>query len=127
MKMNFARLTAQVARAFGDREALVNVERGRRYTARELHLLSNRIVNMMRDRLQLRRGDRYLCILENDNLSLLHAWTALKGEAAAALCASGVVVGRRTSPGAGGPVEVAKQLQRYQVQLDATQTRLGEL
>jgi argininosuccinate lyase len=49
------------------------------------------------------------------------------GEAAAALCAPGVVVARRTSPGAGGPVEVAKQLQRYQVQLDATQTRLGEL
>ena len=84
MKMNFARLTAQVARAYGDREALVNVERARRYTARELHLLSNRIVNMMRDRLQLRRGDRYMCILENDNLSLLHAWTVLKGEAAAA-------------------------------------------
>ena len=43
------------------------------------------------------------------------------------LCAPGVVVARRTSPGAGGPVEVAKQMQRYQVQLDATQTRLGEL
>jgi argininosuccinate lyase len=49
------------------------------------------------------------------------------GEGAAALCASGVVVSRRTSPGAGGPVEVAKQLQRYQVQLDATRSRLGEL
>jgi Acyl-CoA synthetases (AMP-forming)/AMP-acid ligases II len=84
MKMNFARLTAQVVRRFGDREALVNVERGRRYTFRELDGLSNRVINMMRDRLNLRRGDSYLCILENDNLSLLHAWTSLKGEAAAA-------------------------------------------
>jgi fatty-acyl-CoA synthase len=84
MRMNFARLTAQVAQWYGDREALVHIERGRRYTIRELHLLSNRIINMLRDRLALRRGDTYLCILENDNLSLLHAWTVLKGEAAAA-------------------------------------------
>jgi len=83
MKMNIARLTAQAARIHGDREALVNVERGRRYCARDLHLLSNRIVNMMRERLGLTRGDRYFCILENDNLSLLHTWTALKGEATA--------------------------------------------
>jgi fatty-acyl-CoA synthase len=83
MKMNFARLTAQIARIHGDREALVNTERGRRYTARDLHLLSNRIVNMMRERLRLGRGDSYLCILENDSLSLLQTWTALKGEATA--------------------------------------------
>ena len=81
MKVNFARITAQIARMHGDREALVNIERGRRYTVREIHLLSNRIVNMMRDRLHLRRADTYLCILENDSLSLLHNWTSLKGEA----------------------------------------------
>ncbi|MBM7063015.1 AMP-binding protein [Pseudomonas sp. UL073] len=84
MKMNFARTFAQLAVRHGDREALVNLERQRRYSFAELHRLTNRIVNMMRERLQLRRGDRYLCILENDNLSLLHTWTALKGEAAAA-------------------------------------------
>ena len=82
MKMNFARMTEQLALRFRDREALVNIERGRRYTHRELDLLTNRIVNMMRERLQLRRGDIYMCILDNDNLSLMHAWTALKGEAA---------------------------------------------
>ncbi|MCY1347561.1 2-succinylbenzoate--CoA ligase [compost metagenome] len=84
MKMNFARTFAQLAVRHGDHEALVNIERGRRYSFAELHRLTNRIVNMMRERLQLRRGDVYLCILENDNLSLLHTWTALKGEAAAA-------------------------------------------
>ncbi|MCY1227055.1 Long-chain-fatty-acid--CoA ligase FadD13 [compost metagenome] len=84
MQINFARLMAQIAVRWGDREALVNLERQRRYTHRELHALTNRIVNMMREQLALRRGDTYLCILDNDNLSLLHSWTVLKGEAAAA-------------------------------------------
>ncbi|MGO4810828.1 class I adenylate-forming enzyme family protein [Cupriavidus sp. 2MCAB6] len=84
MKMNFARLTGQLAMLHRDREALVNIERSRRFTHAELHRYTNRVVNMMRERLSLRRGDIYMCILENDNLSLLHAWTALKGEAAVA-------------------------------------------
>ncbi|MDN7139808.1 AMP-binding protein [Pseudomonas sp. JQ170] len=84
MKMNFARTFAQLALRYGDHEALVNIERNRRYSFAGLHRLTNRIVNMMRERLQLRRGDVYLCMLENDNLSLLHTWTALKGEAAVA-------------------------------------------
>ncbi|CAB3793747.1 Long-chain-fatty-acid--CoA ligase [Paraburkholderia caffeinitolerans] len=82
MKMNFARIMGQLAMQFADQEALVNIERERRYTFRELHRLTNRIANMMRSRLGLRRGDVAFCILENDNLSLLHAWTAFKGEAA---------------------------------------------
>ena len=82
MKMDFARVMGQVAVQFAGQEALVNIERGRRYTFRELHALTNRIANMMRTRLGLHRGDVALCILENDNLSLLHAWTAFKGEAA---------------------------------------------
>jgi acyl-CoA synthetase (AMP-forming)/AMP-acid ligase II len=84
MKTNFARMMGLLAVRYADREALVNIERRRRYTFRELHLLTNRIVNMMRARLQLRRGDVYLCLLENDNLSLLHTWTTFKGDAAAA-------------------------------------------
>ena len=83
MKTNFARVVAAVARQYADREALVNVERKRRYTFRELHLLTNRIANMMRSKLGLVRGDRYLLILDNDNLSLLHHVTIFKGEAAA--------------------------------------------
>ncbi|QQX86192.1 AMP-binding protein [Cupriavidus necator] len=83
MKMNFANLTAQIAMHHRDREALVNIERNRRFTHAQLHRFTNRVANMLRERLALRRGDNYLCILENDNLSLLHAWTALKGEAAA--------------------------------------------
>lgn len=85
MKVNFTRMMRQLVRSFGSSEALVNVERGRRYTFSELHLLTNRIVNMMRGRLGLLRGSSYLYLLENDNLSLLHAWTILKGDAAAVL------------------------------------------
>lgn len=84
MKMNFARVMGQVARHYAGQEALVNVERNRRYRFDELHRLTNRIANMIRTRLDLRRGDVALCILENDNLSLLHAWSAFKGEAALA-------------------------------------------
>jgi acyl-CoA synthetase (AMP-forming)/AMP-acid ligase II len=83
MKVNFARILGYTALRYANNEALVNIERERRYTFRELHLLTNRIVNMMRERLDLRRDDAYLCLLENDNMSLLHAWTALKGEARA--------------------------------------------
>lgn len=83
MRMNFANLTAQIAMQHRDREALVNTERNRRFTHGELHRFTNQVANMIRDRLNLRRGDVWLCILENDSLSLLHAWTALKGEAAA--------------------------------------------
>ncbi|MCY1278789.1 Long-chain-fatty-acid--CoA ligase [compost metagenome] len=82
--MNFARTFRNLAVRYADREALVNIERKRRYTFRDLHLLTNRIANMMRERLQLKRGDIYLCILDNDNVSLLHAWTSMKGEAAGA-------------------------------------------
>src|SRR5579871_4210132 len=83
MKMNFARILGYTALQYANNEALVNIERQRRYTFRELHLLTNRIANMMRERLHLRRGDAYMCLLENDNMALLHAWTALKGEAGA--------------------------------------------
>lgn len=85
MKVNFTRMMRQLARAHGPAEALVNVERGRRYSYSELHLLTNQIVNMMREKLDLRRGTTYSYILENDNLSLLHAWTILKGDAGAVL------------------------------------------
>ena len=48
------------------------------------------------------------------------------GEEAAALCAPGQAVHRRSSPGAGGPVQVAKQLAKFQKQLDTTLTRLQD-
>jgi acyl-CoA synthetase (AMP-forming)/AMP-acid ligase II len=83
MKMNFSTISERLADTFGEREALVNIERDRRYTFTEFHMLTNRIVNMMRQKLDLRRGDHWVNILDNDNASLLHFFTAMKGEAAA--------------------------------------------
>ena len=83
MKMNFSTISERLADTFGDREALINVERDRRYNFREYHLLTNRIVNMMRQKLDLQRGDYWVNIVDNDNASLLHFFTAMKGEAAA--------------------------------------------
>ena len=83
MLMNFSTISENLARTFGPLEAIFNVERQRRYTFAEYHLLTNRIVNMMRDRLGLRAGDTWLAILNNDNVSILSFFTALKGEACA--------------------------------------------
>jgi len=81
--MNFSRVMGLLARNFGDREALVNVERNRRYTYRQLHTCTNRIANMLRDTLQLRSGDKLMLILENDNMSLMHFMATWKQEATA--------------------------------------------
>lgn len=81
MKMNFSVISERLADTFSDREALVNIERNRRYTFREFHLLTNRIVNMMREKLDLRRGDCAVMIVDNDNASIMHWFTAMKSEA----------------------------------------------
>ena len=47
MNINFSNHIESLANRFGDQEAIVNIERNRRYTFAEFHLLSNRIVNMM--------------------------------------------------------------------------------
>jgi acyl-CoA synthetase (AMP-forming)/AMP-acid ligase II len=67
----------------GQREALVNTERGRRYSFAQYHALTNRIANAIRGELGLREGDRFYSILENDNLALLHFPTFFKQEATA--------------------------------------------
>ncbi len=84
MKVDFGRQMLQVARRYAEKEALVNIERDRRLTFMELHLLTNRIATMLMKRLGLRRGDTYFTILENDNMSLLHLWVLYKSEPAAA-------------------------------------------
>jgi fatty-acyl-CoA synthase len=80
MNVKFSRICEGLAESFGDREAFVNVERDRRFTFLEYHLVTNRIANVLRTDLGLSVGDRYVCILKNDNLSLLHWVTAAKAE-----------------------------------------------
>ncbi len=83
MKANFGRLMLQTAQKFGKKEAIVNVERNRRYSFNELHLLTNKICNMMHDEFGMDFGDIFVTLLENDNMSLFTAWMA-KGKASGA-------------------------------------------
>lgn len=85
MVLNFCRVMRHLALRHGEREAIVNVERNRRYTFSEYHRLTNRIANALRGELSLGPGDRFLLILENDNLTLLHFPTFLKQEATAVM------------------------------------------
>lgn len=57
MKVNFGTTLLQVASQFADKEAMVNIERGRRFTLMELHRITNRICNMLMNHYGLRRGD----------------------------------------------------------------------
>ena len=85
MKLNFCRVMRQLALRHGEKEALVNIERNRRYTYREYHLLTNRIANALRGPLDVRAGDCFMVVLENDNLSLLQFPTVLKQEGTAVM------------------------------------------
>ena len=72
MKLNFCRVMRHLAMRHGEAEAIVNVERNRRYSFREYHLLTNRVANALLGPLGVGAGDRFMVILENDNLALLH-------------------------------------------------------
>lgn len=86
MKVDFSRWSLDAAARFAKREALVNVERDRRYTHMELHRLTNRIATMIKSRLGLATGDFYLTILDNDNMSLLTFGTLAKSDVKAGWC-----------------------------------------
>jgi fatty-acyl-CoA synthase len=83
--MNFCRIMGLLAQRHGEREAIVNVERNRRYTWRQFHRLTNRIANALRTTLAVRAGDTFMLILENDNLSLLMLPTVFKQEGTVAM------------------------------------------
>jgi len=80
MKMNFCRVMRLMTMRFSDRQAIVNVERGRSYSYHDYHLLTNRIADALQNALAIGKGDKFLLILENDNLSLMTLPTVLKQE-----------------------------------------------
>lgn len=85
MKLNFCRVMRHLAMRHKDNEAIVNVERNRRFSFLEYHLLTNRIARVLSERLGIMSGDRFMLILENDNLALLHFPTFLKQEGTAVM------------------------------------------
>ncbi|MGF0237682.1 class I adenylate-forming enzyme family protein [Rhodococcus sp. IEGM1300] len=80
MNMNFSRIMRLLALRHRDQEAIVNVERNRRYTYEQYHLLTNRIADVLRSMLRVRSGERFMLILENDNLSLMMFPSTFKQE-----------------------------------------------
>ena len=80
MKMNYSRMLRSLALRFGSQEAIVNVERNRRYSYWDYHLLTNRIANALRTTFGVGNGDRFMLILENDNLSLMMLPCTMKQE-----------------------------------------------
>ena len=74
MLVNMGRVFKQTTDRFPDRPALINVERHRRYTYRQMHRLTNKICHMLTGRFGLSKGDRYVTILENDHMGLFHPW-----------------------------------------------------
>src|SRR5471032_2825579 len=80
MKMNFCRIMRLLALRHREQEAIVNIERNRRYTYEQYHLLTNRVADVLRNLLQVRAGERFMLILENDNLSLMMFPSTFKQE-----------------------------------------------
>jgi acyl-CoA synthetase (AMP-forming)/AMP-acid ligase II len=74
MMINMGRILQQSALRFADYPAVINVERGRRFTYARMHALSNRLSNALKHRFGLGRGDFYATILDNDNMALFHPW-----------------------------------------------------
>jgi len=80
VKMNFSRIMRLMTLRFRQHQAIVNVERKRSYTFEQYHLLTNRIADALRSQLGVGCGDKFLLILENDNLSLMMFPTVFKQE-----------------------------------------------
>ena len=72
--INMGRILQQSALRFADYPAVINVERGRRFTYARMHELTNRLSNALKHRFGLCRGDFYATILDNDNMALFHPW-----------------------------------------------------
>lgn len=83
MLMNPGRLLRQIVLQYSNKPALINVERGRKFTYNQLDDLSNRITNLLKYKYKLSKNDFYATILENDNMGLFHPWM-LKSDIGAA-------------------------------------------
>jgi len=72
MILNPGRILKQTALRYANETALVNCERDRRFTFKELHELTNKVCNMLVEEFKLGEGDRFAVLVENDNLGLLY-------------------------------------------------------
>jgi len=82
MLLNMGRILKQISLCFPDRAALINIERRREFTYRQMNALSNRVCNFLEYKFGLAEGDFFATLLENDNMGFFHPWM-LKSAAAA--------------------------------------------
>jgi acyl-CoA synthetase (AMP-forming)/AMP-acid ligase II len=85
MKLNFCRVMRMLAMRHAEKEAIVNVERNRRYTYAQYHCLTNQIANALRTTIGVGKDDKFMLILDNDNMSLLQFPTFFKQEGTAVM------------------------------------------
>lgn len=83
MLINFGKILKGQVLKHGNKLALVNLERNRSFTFKELHFVTNKVCNMMKNQFGMGFGDVYVNLLENDNISILSHWL-WKGEATGA-------------------------------------------
>jgi hypothetical protein len=74
MFVNMGRVFQQAAFRFADQPAVINVERGRRFSYARMHDLTNRLSNALKHGFGLKQVDFYATILDNDNMALFHPW-----------------------------------------------------
>jgi len=75
MKINYGNMINQIAMKYSDKIAIYNVERKRSFTFMELHLLTNKISNLIKIRFNLKSGDVFACLLKNDNFIFFSYFT----------------------------------------------------
>jgi len=68
MILNPCTVLRPAALKFANHTALINIERNRRYTYREVHEILNKMCNMLRDKFGLGEGDKFATLLENDHM-----------------------------------------------------------
>jgi fatty-acyl-CoA synthase len=74
MLANLGRIIGQNARQYWERPAVVNLERKRRFSYGQMHLLTNRMSHVLTGRFGLGQGDVYVTLLENDHVAFFHPW-----------------------------------------------------
>ena len=72
--INMGRIFKQISLRFSDKTALINLERDRRFSYREMLELSNRMCGFLEYGFGVSEGDFYATILENDHMGLFHPW-----------------------------------------------------
>lgn len=72
MILNPARMFKPTALRYAEEPAIVNFERNRRFSYRQVRNITNQACNMLAQRFGLGEGDKIATLVKNDNMSLLY-------------------------------------------------------